>query len=74
MRYAREVGVKKPWGATDKVAGQSPLFSGQKSPEKRPENDPKNNPEKGVLFCLWGKSAFYLGWERVCGRLKRDAP
>lgn len=50
MRYAREVGVPKPWGATDKVAGQSPLFSGQKSHEKRPKNDPKNNPEKGVLF------------------------
>lgn len=58
MRYAREVGVQKPWGATDKVAGQSPIFSGQKSPEKRPKKDPKN----GLFFA-------FRGWKCVLPRL-----
>lgn len=62
MRYAREVGVKKN-------LGERPTRSRGKAPYSRvknhPKNDPKNNPEKGVLFCLWGESAFYLVWERV---------
>ena len=46
MRYAREVGVKKPWGATERSGAKPPILTSQ--------NHPKNSPEKGVLFDFRG--------------------
>lgn len=42
-----------------------PYFRVKNHPKNDPKTTKKNDPEKGVLFCLWGESAFYLVWERV---------
>lgn len=57
MRYAREVGVKKPWGATERSGAKPPILGSK--------NDQKKTPKRGYLLPLGGESAFYLGWERV---------